>query len=175
MPSLRRLVEIWKTEGITALGTKIARYGVVELRDAYWMGRRTRTLTQPGATATFSTKTRQDARDVRRLPTLEAPMLGDFLSALTPTDVVYDVGAYTGLYAASQQISSLIQTWLFSSQIHITCLVSGGTWSSMISPHVSLRSRLQTHPDVFHLIIQRSINASGKRKGRLRLLPRQIV
>lgn len=98
MPSLRRLTEIWRTEGAAALGAKTARYGVTQLCDAYWMARRTRTLTRSGATATFSTKTRQNARDVSRLPLLESPMLGDFLGALTPTDVVYDVGAYTGLY-----------------------------------------------------------------------------
>lgn len=99
MPSLHRLASIWQNEGATTLGEKTARYGIAQLGDAYWMARRTRTVTRSGATATFSTKTRQDARDIRRLPTLESPMLGDFLGALTPTDVVYDIGAYMGLYA----------------------------------------------------------------------------
>lgn len=97
-PSLRRAIEIYRTEGGSTLRRKVSRLLRERARDGYWRLRRRRTVTRGGVTATFPTETLDEARTLRRLLRLESSMLSDLLDELRPDDVLYDVGAFTGLY-----------------------------------------------------------------------------
>lgn len=97
-PSLRRAIEIYRTEGRSNLREKVSRLLRERAQDGYWRLRGTRTVTRGGVTATFPTATMDEARTLRRLLRLESAMLSDLLSELRPDDVLYDVGAFTGLY-----------------------------------------------------------------------------
>lgn len=97
-PSLRRAIEIYRTEGGSSLRRKVSRLLRERARDGYWRLRRRRTVTRSGVTATFPTATVDEARTLRRLLRLESSMLEDLLSELRDDDVFYDVGAFTGLY-----------------------------------------------------------------------------
>ena len=96
--SLRRSVEIYRTEGAMALWKKTSRLLRERTQDAYWRLHGTRTVTRGGVTATFPTATMTEARALRRLLQLESTMLDDLLSELRSNDVFYDIGAYSGLY-----------------------------------------------------------------------------
>lgn len=96
--SLRRAIEIYRTEGRSSLRWKVSRLLRERTRDAYWRLRGTRTVARGGVTATFPTATMDEARTLRRLLSLESSMLEDLLAELREDDVFYDVGSFTGLY-----------------------------------------------------------------------------
>lgn len=97
-PSLRRAIEIYRTEGSSILRRKVSRLLRERARDGYWRLRGKRTVTRGGVTATFPTATLDEARTLRRLLRLESSMLEDLLAELRPDDVFYDIGSFTGLY-----------------------------------------------------------------------------
>ncbi len=99
MLSWDRPVEIFRDQGVVALGAKTARLLGHRLIDAYWVGRRSRPITVAGVTATFPIDDRHESYRLRRSLSLERPMLRDLLTSLRPDDVFYDVGAHVGLYS----------------------------------------------------------------------------
>ncbi|WP_331235377.1 FkbM family methyltransferase [Natronorarus salvus] len=99
MLSWNRPVEIYRSEGVVALGARTTRLLGNRLADAYWVGRRSRPITVAGVTATFPIDGWYESYRLRRSLSLERPMLRDLLRSLGPEDVFYDVGAHVGLYS----------------------------------------------------------------------------
>jgi FkbM family methyltransferase len=99
MLSWDRPVEIYRNEGVVALGAKTARLLGHRAIDTYWVGRRSRPITVAGVTATFPIEDWYESYRLRRSLSLERPMLRDLLTSLRPDDVFYDVGAHVGLYS----------------------------------------------------------------------------
>lgn len=99
MSSIRRPIQIFRTEGARSLGVKGWRFLSNRLSDAYWSARRSRTASVAGVDATFPTRTVEEAGTVRGLLRLESTMLTDLLCELEPDDVFWDVGAHVGIYS----------------------------------------------------------------------------